>query len=140
MTGSVVNFPVVGGALDLSSGKGRILHSGGLTLTVGTKRVVLQNFMIDTTNISMPVLTGIVSYNGTYLGRMTLLNLTLPSGITLPLNAPNGFLKMSGIGVTLNSGAASTLNYIFGVSVLKGGMPIGSASAEVLLRPPTAGQ
>lgn len=140
MTGTDVTFPVTSGAIDLSSGKGQFLHSGGLTLTYGTKVVVLQSFIIDTTTLSKPVITGIVSVNGTFLGRMTLFDLTLPPGISLPLNAPHGFLKLSGFGVTLDSGAATALDYIFNVTVIKGGMPIGTASAEALLRPPTDGQ
>jgi hypothetical protein len=140
LTGTDANFPITGGALDLSSGKGQVLHSGGLTLTYGMKVVVLQSFILDTTNLSKPVITGIVSANGTYLGRMTIFDLTLPPGTSLPLNAPHGFLKLTGFGVTLDSGAASALNYIFNVTVIKGGMPIGTASAEGLLRPPTAGQ
>ncbi len=51
-----VNFPVTGGALDLDTTLGQILHSGGLTLTAGKTEVTLQSFIIDTTG-SKPVIT-----------------------------------------------------------------------------------
>src|SRR5262249_8483772 len=45
---STVNFPVTGGAIDLDSAVGQIIHSGGLTLSAGGTWVTLQSFIIDT--------------------------------------------------------------------------------------------
>jgi len=64
-----VTFPVIGGAIDLKTLKGEIIHSGGLTLTAGNTQVRLQAFTIDTTGAG-PVLTGLVVVNGALLGRV----------------------------------------------------------------------
>src|ERR1700735_2597196 len=60
--GATVDFPVTGGAIDLDTAAGQILHSGGLTLTAGSTKVELQSFIIDTT--AAPVITGLVSVDG----------------------------------------------------------------------------
>ena len=44
-----VNFPVIGGAIDLDTAVDNIEHSGGLTLTAGNTVLGIQNFIIDTT-------------------------------------------------------------------------------------------
>ena len=41
-------FPVTGGAIDLDTAAGNIIHSGGLTLEAGGIKVSLQSFIIDT--------------------------------------------------------------------------------------------
>lgn len=121
-----VNFPVTGGAIDLDTAAGQILHSGGLTLTAGQTHVTLQSFIIDTTGV--PVITGLVSVDGKLLGRLRLFDLALPSGITLPLKSHDSLLILKGVGVTLDSTAASVLNSIFHVSAFEGGLGIGAAN------------
>ena len=84
------NFPVTGGAIDLDTASGNVLHSGGLTLKAGDTKVTLQSFIIDTTT-GKPVITGLVSVNGSLLGRIPLFDLTLPAGFSLPLHlTPDG--------------------------------------------------
>lgn len=124
-----VNFPVTGGAIDLDTAASQILHSGGLTLTAGQTTVTLQSFIIDTT--SVPVITGLVSVNGKLLGRLPLFDLGLPSGITLPLKVYDGQIVLKGVGVTLDSTAAGTLNGVFHVSAFKGGFGIGTAKVII---------
>ncbi len=126
-----VSFPVIGGAIDLDTAAGQILHSGGLTLTAGPTKVTLQSFIIDTT--VAPVITGLVSVNGKLVGRLPLFDLTLPSGITLPLKPREGQLTLKGIDVTLDGVAAGALNSVFHVSAFKGGFVIGTAKTVVNL-------
>jgi hypothetical protein len=121
-----VDFPVTGGAIDLDTAAGQILHSGGLTLTAGSTEVVLQSFIIDTTGAA-PVITGLVSVDGKLLGRLPLFDLALPSGLTLPLKPADGLIILKGVGVTLDSTAAGALNSVFNVSAFKGGFGIGTA-------------
>jgi hypothetical protein len=124
-----VNFPVTGGAIDLDTAASQILHSGGLTLTAGQTKVTLQSFIIDTT--SAPIITGLVSVDGKLLGRLPLFDLTLPSGITLPLKPYDGQIILKGVGVTLDSTAAGALNSVFHVSAFKGGFGIGTAKVVI---------
>jgi hypothetical protein len=123
----VASFPVTGGALDLATAKGEINHSGGLVLAAGSTRVELLSFNIDTSG-SRTVLTGLVTVNGDFVGRLPLFDLGLPS-ITLPLQ-PQAFnnIFLPGVKVTLSAEAAQALNSIFGVTAFAQGFNIGTAS------------
>jgi hypothetical protein len=126
-----VDFPVTGGALDLDTAAGQILHSGGLTLTAGQTEVTLQSFIIDTT--AAPTITGLVSVNGKLVGRLPLFDLALPSGLTLPLKPDYGELLVKGVGVTLDPAAAGALNSVFHISAFARGFNIGTANVRLLL-------
>ncbi len=123
----VASFPVTGGALDLATAKGEINHTGGLVLAAGSTRVELLSFNIDTSG-SRTVLTGLVTVNGDFVGRLPLFDLTLPA-VTLPLQ-PQAFnnLFLPGVRVTLSAEAAQALNTVFGVTAFTGGFNIGTAS------------
>lgn len=123
----VASFPVTGGALDLATAKGEINHTGGLTLAAGSTRVELLSFNIDTSG-SRTVLTGLVTVNGDFVGRLPLFDLTLPA-VTLPLQ-PQAFnnLFLPGVKVTLSAEAAQALNTVFGVTAFTQGFNIGTAS------------
>jgi hypothetical protein len=120
-----VTFPVTGGAIDLATASGNILHSGGLTLNAGETVVSLQSFIIDTTG--KPMITGLVVVNGKLLGRIPLFDLTLPAGFSLPLHLNENRLILKGVGVTLDAQAAGALDAVFKVSAFTGGFPIGTA-------------
>jgi hypothetical protein len=124
-----VNFPVIGGAIDLDTAVSQILHSGGLTLTAGPTKVTLQSFIIDTTGA--PVITGLVSVDGKLLGRLPLFDLALPGGITLPLKPREGRIILKRVGVTLDSTAAGALNTVFHVSAFRGGFNVGTAKVII---------
>lgn len=123
----VASFPVTGGALDLATAKGEINHTGGLFLAAGSTRVELLSFNIDTSG-TRTVLTGLVTANGNFVGRVPLFDLTLPA-VTLPLQ-PQAFgnLFLPGVRLTLSSEAAAALNSIFGVTAFAQGFNIGTAS------------
>lgn len=129
-----VDFPVTGGAIDLDTAKGNILHSGGLTLTKNNTVVTLQSFIIDTTG-SQPQITGLVSVNGTLLGRLPLFNVALPSNFSLPIK-PAEFLSLAAVQIegaelTLTSTAAGALNNVFNTEEVPANLNIGTA--DVLL-------
>jgi hypothetical protein len=127
------DFPIVGGAIDLDTAEGNILHSGGLTLTAGGITVTLQSFIIDTTG-SAPVITGLVSAQGKLVGRLPLFDLAVPSGIT-PLKPQYGFfLGLNGIPVTLDPAAAAALNAVYDVTAFTGGLSIGTANVNAYLQ------
>jgi hypothetical protein len=128
-----VSFPVTGGAIDLDTAAGNILHSGGLTLTAGGIEVRLQSFIIDTTGKS-PVITGLVIVSNKLVGRLPLFDLALPSGLTLPLKTEGGIiLPLKGVGVTLDAGAAAALNNVYSVSAFAGGLDIGTADVVAIV-------
>lgn len=125
-------FPIVGGAIDFANAKGEIPHAGGLTLTAGSTRVELSDFVIDTFD-AKPVLTGLVVVNDSILDRIPLFDLTLPPGFTVPLVPERGrILKLSDVGVKLNATAAGALNSVFKVTAFAGGFTIGTAKVQAV--------
>lgn len=132
LSGTRVNFPIIGGAIDLDTALGNIEHSGGLTLTAGKTVLGIQNFTIDTTG-KTPVITGLAVLNGAVVGRITLFDLVLPSNFKKPIPLYYGcVLYLSGVTVNLDAGAATTLNQIFDTTAFKGGINIGTATVEAL--------
>ncbi len=131
----LVTFPITGGAVDAQTAVGEITHSGGLTLTAGKTQVAIENFIIDTTG-SSPVINGIAAVNGSVAGALPLFNLELPSGFKLPLKPTDGVLvNLKGVAVTLSDTAAATLNKVFGITALKGGIGIGTATVQAFVVP-----
>lgn len=132
---AVVTFPITGGAVDAATAAGQITHSGGLTLTAGKTQVAIENFIIDTTG-SSPVLTGIAAVNGGVAGAIPLFNLELPQGFKPPLKPVDGVLvNIKGVGVTLTSTAAATLNKVFNVTAFEAGLNIGTATVQAFVVP-----
>jgi hypothetical protein len=125
-----VNFPVVGGAIDLQSLKGEIIHSGGLTLTAGATQVRLQAFTIDTTGAPVLVLTGLVAVDGVLLGRVRLFDVDLSKS---SIQVKDDVLRITGAVLTLDKDAAGDLNTIFGVKAFAAKFPIGTAKVLAIL-------
>jgi hypothetical protein len=131
-------FPITGGAIDLDSTAGNIVHSGGLTLEAGGTEARLESFIIDTTSTTpgAPVLTGLVIVNKKLVGRLPLFNIVLPPGFSLPLQAEGGFLlQLKGVDLTLTSTAAGALNSVYGLKpgTIPANLPIGTASVFAFL-------
>jgi hypothetical protein len=120
-------FPITGGRLDAADARGEVPHSGGLSLTRGATQVIISDFIIDTT--SAPKLTGIVTANGSIVGRIPLFNLAVPQ-LVLPLQLPPSpeTLLIEGNRVTLTAEAAAALNSVFGTTAFTPGFNIGIAS------------
>jgi hypothetical protein len=127
-----VNFPITAGAIDLETGRGQLLHSGGLTLTAGKTEVKLQSFIIDSTG-GEPVITGLVVEDGKLVGRVPLFKIHYPDGISLPLKPDHGVLKNDDLGLSLTSTAACALNAAFHVTALSAGFDIGTADVAAIL-------
>lgn len=127
LRGTRASFPIAGGTIDADTLRGEIIHVGGLTLTRGTTRVKLENFIIDTTGTGGIVLTGQVSANGNIVGRIPLFNLTLPAGRD---SFGLTFVRIDGVGVTLRQEAATALNSVFQTTAFTAGFNIGTASVN----------
>jgi hypothetical protein len=122
-------FPITGGRIDAANARAEIPHAGGLRLTRGATTVALTDFVIDTTGTA-PTLTGLVSANGSIVGRAPLFAIALPPGIVLPLALPAGpeQLLVEGNRLTLTAEAAAALNGAFGTAAFAAGTGIGIAS------------
>jgi hypothetical protein len=132
----VATFPITGGNVtyyDPASGvvpyvQGKINHEGsGLSLTDGTTKVELTNFVVDP---GTSVLTGDVSANGKSVVKgAPLFDL---DGTTLkPLQTEGDNAILEGTQVKLTQAAADLLNMTYKVDALKGGFLIGVAKITV---------
>lgn len=128
-----VEFPIVGGIIDAQTAHGQILHTGGLELEAGSTVVKLTDYIIDTSDPAKAVLTGIVTVNGAYVGRIPLFDVALPS-LSLPLQPIAGFvLLIPNVSLSLNTTAAAALNQVFRVSAFAGGIPVGTATVTAFV-------
>jgi hypothetical protein len=140
----IASFNLCGGAIDLDTGVAQILQNGEVVFsetttpsgssTPTTTEVELFSLIIDTTGAS-PVLTALVSVNGSLQGRSAIADLTLPS-LTFPLTPDKAILQFEGSGLALDASFASTLNTAFnlsGADALAGGTSIGTADITVLV-------
>lgn len=135
MAGTTVSFPITGGHVtvykkgDVSPYvQGTLDHAGsGLSLTAGSTKVALENFVIDPGNNSK--LTGDVMLNGKSAAKgATLFDL---DGNTL--NTPTvsgGVATLQGTTVYLSKDAAALLNKAFKVTALKAHTKIGIATIK----------
>ena len=127
LKGTTIDFPILIGQYDTSDKKAELIHSGGLSLTAGGTVVELRDFIISTT--STPEITGLVEVDGKVVGRLTLFDLSLKEAA---IENYDCLLIVKNVEVTLDSGAAATLNSVFKISALAGGLKIGTASVVAL--------
>lgn len=135
-----LNLPVEGGAIDLFTAAGEILHSGGFAIWSGKKRIEIHSIQIDTLQ-NPGALTGVVVVTdawdqlntGSVLGRVTLAELTLPSSVTLPIR-PQAFnsLYVHQAALTLSDDLATVLNSFFGVTNFIAGSEMGKISFQLV--------
>jgi hypothetical protein len=121
-----INFPITSGAISLESAAGEMLHAGGINLTLGTKLVKLNSFLINTIGEESYV-TGLVVVNGKFLGRIKLFDLTLPSDLSLPLDPKSGDFFLGGVQWNLDPEGAVALNDAFGTKVFTDNLFIGDS-------------
>jgi hypothetical protein len=122
--GADLKFPITTGRVNKKTLAGTIRHSGGLSLTRGTTRVELRNFVIDT---KKAVLTARVGN-----ARLAILDLDL-SKIQVTMKGKR--LKVSGVSATLTKGAADALNSAFATTAFKKGLLIGTAVVKTRATP-----
>jgi hypothetical protein len=120
-----VFFPITSGAINLDNAAGQMLHSGGITLTAGTKQVRLESFILSTLG-EQGYITALVVANGKFLGRINLFDVDFPSSLTLPIDPKSGdfFLPTN---LNLDPQGASALNDAFGVKTFQDNLYMGYA-------------
>jgi hypothetical protein len=111
-------FPIVGGKVDKHPLGGKIVHSGGLSFSAGSKSVVVKRFVID---LDRFVLTAKVAGTGQ---RIDLLKLDVPEGVKV---GPER-LVLKDVDATLTAQAATALNGAFDTDLFEGGLLIGEAT------------
>ena len=126
---TVAAFPITAGAIDLGAVKGEIDHAGGLSLSAGTNRVELTAFSIEVYPNAMPVLTGLVAVNGSFVARLPLFDLSLAKAA---VSRHEEWLSIQNVALSLDAAAATALSNVFHTSV-PAGLPVGTATVRASL-------
>lgn len=130
-----VSFPITGGHVTVYK-KGAVTpyvqgvldHNGsGLTLTGGTTKVTLENFVIHPGNNS--VLDGDVLVNGKSAASNAAL-FTLDGSTLKPITISNGVATLTGTRVLVSATAAKLLNSTFHTNAVKAGLLVGVATIK----------
>lgn len=114
-------FPITGGEVDAATLAGTIDHAGGLAFTAGGRTLTVTDFRIDTTR---EVLTAKLFGVGP---RVPLLRLDLSA---VEVEAGDGTVVVSNVGVSLTRAGAVALNLYFGVDLFSQGLAIGTATVD----------
>jgi hypothetical protein len=112
-------FPIVGGKVDKHPLGGKIVHSGGLSFSVDSEKVV-KRFVIE---LDRGVLTAKVAGTGQ---RIALLRLGAPEGVKVGSER----VVLKGVDAKLTSKAATALNEAFDTDLFAGGLLIGEATVN----------
>jgi len=137
LIGTTLSFPITVGTVDAATLKAEIAHAGALNIQLGGlikgSIVKLANFTIDTTG-AKPQLSALVVVNNSVLGRVNVFDLSLPSGVALPvIPAGNALIDLPQVGVTLSQDGSAALNKVFGITAFSAGIPIGIARVQALV-------
>jgi hypothetical protein len=113
-------FPIVGGKVDKDPLGGKIVHSGGLSFSTDSEKVVVKRFVID---LDRGVLTAKVAGTGQ---RIDLLRLGAPEDVKVGSER----IVLKGVDAKLTSQAAEALNEAFDTDLFAGGLLIGEATVN----------
>ena len=113
-------FPIVGGKVDKHPLGGKIVHSGGLSFSADSEKVVVKRFVID---VDRGVLSAKVAGTGQ---RIALLRLGAPESAKVGA----GRIVLRGVDAKLTAQAAKALNEAFDTDLFAGGLLIGEATVN----------
>jgi hypothetical protein len=113
-------FPIVGGKVDKDPLGGKIVHSGGLSFSADSEKVVVKRFVID---LDRGVLTAKVAGTGQ---RIALLRLGAPEGVKVGSER----IVLRGVDAKLTGQAAKALNAALDTKLFEGGLLIGEATVN----------
>jgi hypothetical protein len=133
-----INFPITSGAISLDTSAGQILHSGGMILTSGTTTVTLDSLIVDTLSEN-PFVTALVEVNGSFVGRVKLIDFVLPGGSALPIVPNQGAFYLADVQLTLDDEGAAALNQAFGYKAFAPGTDFGDLQSMVFVPLTAAG-
>jgi hypothetical protein len=113
-------FPIVGGKVTKDPLGGKIVHSGGLSFSADSEKVVVKRFVID---LDRSVLTAKVAGTGQ---RIALLKLGAPESVKVGAEK----IVLRGVDAKLSAQAAKALNGALETDLFKGGLLIGEATVN----------
>lgn len=113
-------FPITGGKVNAETLAGQIAHSGGISLTKGSTRVEVTDFVIDTT--ATPKLTALLGGQ-----RVDLLTLDV-SGVQRSVEGDT--IVVGNVVAKLTAGAAAALNQAFSTNAFTEGLTLGTATVR----------
>jgi hypothetical protein len=113
-------FPIVGGKVDKHPLGGKIVHSGGLSFSADSEKVVVKRFVIE---LERGVLTAKVAGTGQ---RIDLLRLGAPEDVKVGSER----IVLRGVDAKLTAQAAKALNEAFDTDLFAGGLLIGEATVN----------
>jgi hypothetical protein len=113
-------FPIVGGKVDKDPLGGKIVHSGGLSFSTDSEKVVVKRFVIE---LDRGILTAKVAGTGQ---RIDLLRLGAPEDVKVGSER----IVLKGVDAKLTSQAAKALNEAFDTDLFEGGLLIGEATVN----------
>jgi hypothetical protein len=113
-------FPIVGGKVDKDPLGGKIVHSGGLSFSADSEKVVVKRFVIE---LDRGVLSAKVAGTGQ---RIALLRLGAPEGVKVGSER----IVLKGVDAKLTAQAAKALNEAFDTDLFAGGLLIGEATVN----------
>jgi hypothetical protein len=111
-------FPIVGGKIEKDPLGGKIVHSGGLSFSTDSEKVVVKRFVIE---LDRGVLTAKVAGTGQ---RIDLLKLGAPESAKVGAER----IVLRGVDAKLTAQAAKALNEAFDTDLFAGGLLIGEAT------------
>jgi hypothetical protein len=111
-------FPIVGGKVNKDPLGGKIVHSGGLSFSADSEKVVVKRFVIE---LERGVLTAKVAGTGQ---RIALLKLGAPESAKVGAER----IVLRGVDAKLTAQAAKALNEAFDTDLFAGGLLIGEAT------------
>ena len=113
-------FPIVGGKVTKDPLGGKIVHSGGLSFSADSEKVVVKRFVID---LDRGVLTAKVAGTGQ---RIDLLRLGAPEDVKVSSER----IVLKGVDAKLTAQAARALNEALDTDLFEGGLLIGEATVN----------
>ena len=113
-------FPIVGGKVEKDPLGGRIVHSGGLSFSADSEKVVVKRFVID---LDGSVLSAKVAGTGQ---RIALLRLGAPEDVKVGAER----IVLRGVDAKLSGQAAKALNEALDTDLFEGGLLIGEATVN----------
>src|SRR5215212_11955746 len=113
-------FPIVGGKVEKDPLGGKIVHSGGLSFSADSEKVVLKRFVIE---LDRGVLTAKVAGTGQ---RIALLRLGAPEGAKVGSER----IVLKGVDAKLSAQAAKALNEALDTKLFGSGLLIGEATVN----------
>jgi hypothetical protein len=113
-------FPIVGGKVDKDPLGGKIVHSGGLSFSADSEKVVVKRFVIE---LDRGVLTAKVAGTGQ---RIALLRLGAPEGVKVGSER----IVLRGVDAKLTAQASKALNEALDTDLFGSGLLIGEATVN----------